>query len=268
MLQVKAKQIASPHILPTNAVSADTTSRKSSFPHCHSHPPRLVSFIHFRLPKVRILLERLNTSKATGPDTISPRVLKECSKELATPLSKLFALYFHTGVQPDMWKTASVVPIHKRSSKAAVCNYRPVSLLSVMSKVMETIINKQLMNHLDRHELLITRQFEFRKGLGTADLLTALHHVWATTVSCRGFVRVLAIDCRRLRLSIRCRPSSQSCISRHRWSATYLVIELSIRPASAGSRRWSAYSYISYSCRRATRQHSGPYTIFTVHQRC
>ena len=112
----------------------------------------------------------------------------------ATPLAKLFALCFHTGVQPDMWKTANVVPIHKRSSKAAVCNYRPVSLLSVMAKVMETIINKQLMNHLDHHELLTTRQFEFRKGLGTADLLTALHHEWATTVCHGGLIRVLAID--------------------------------------------------------------------------
>ena len=63
-----------------------------------------------------------------------------------------------------------------------------------MSKVMETIINKQLMNHLDRHELLTTRQFGFRKGLGTADLLTALHHEWATTVSRGGLVRILAID--------------------------------------------------------------------------
>ena len=121
-------------------------------------------------------------------------MLKECSKELATPLAKLFALCFHAGVQPDTWKTASVVPIHKRSSKASVCNYRPVSLLSVMSMVMETIINKQLMNHLDRHELLTTRQFGFRKGLGTADLLTALHHEWETTVSRCGLVRVLAID--------------------------------------------------------------------------
>ena len=73
-----------------------------------------------------------------------------------TPLAKLFALCFHTGVPPDMWKTANVVPIHKRSSKAAVCNYWSVSLLSIMSKVMEIIINKQLMNHLDRHELLTT----------------------------------------------------------------------------------------------------------------
>ena len=52
------------------------------------------------------------------------------------------------------------------------------------------------------------------------------------------------------------------------WSATYLVNRLPIRPESAGSRWWSAFSCISCSCRRATRQHFGPYSIFTVHQRC
>ena len=63
-----------------------------------------------------------------------------------------------------------------------------------MSKVMEIIIKKQLKSHLDCHELLTTEQFGFRKGLGRADLLIALHHEWATTVSRGGLVRVLAID--------------------------------------------------------------------------
>ena len=62
----------------------------------------LVSFIHFPFSKVRRLLKRLNISKATGPDTISSRALKEYSKELVMPLARLFALGFHTGVQPGM----------------------------------------------------------------------------------------------------------------------------------------------------------------------
>ena len=131
MLQVRAKQIASPHILPANACSLGRHALQEEQLQPLPQPSTpLVSFIHFRPPEVRRLLERLNTSKATGPNTISPRVLKECSKELATPLAKLFALCFHTGVQPDMWKTANVVPIHKRSSKAAVCKL-PASIIAV-----------------------------------------------------------------------------------------------------------------------------------------
>ena len=74
--------------------------------------------IRFRPQAVHRLLARLDVSKATGPDGISARVLKECAHELAEPLSKLFALCFRSGVQPRMWKTANVVPIHKRSSRS------------------------------------------------------------------------------------------------------------------------------------------------------
>ena len=107
--------------------------------------------IRFRPQAVRRLLARLDVSKATGPDGISARVLKECAHELAEPLSKLFALCFRSGVQPRMWKTANVVPIQKRSSRSTLRNYRPVSLLCIISKVMETLENRHIVNYFDDH---------------------------------------------------------------------------------------------------------------------
>ena len=165
MLQVRAKTdcIASYFAIKCRLGRYDL--QEEQLPPLPQPSTPLVSFIHFPPPEARRLLERLNISKETGLDTISSRVLKECSKELAMPLTKLFALCFQTGAQPGMLTTVNVLPIHKRSSKAAVCNYRPVSLLSVMSKVMETIINKQLMNHLDCHELLPTKSWHFERGL-------------------------------------------------------------------------------------------------------
>ena len=139
--------------------------------------------VHFRPATVYRLLARLDISKATGPDGISARVLKECAKELAKPLSQLFALCFSCGVQPESWKTANVVQIHKRSSRSVLKNYRPVSLLCIMSKVMETIVNRQLMNHLERQQLLTPHQFGFRRGLGTTDALQALHNAWLTSLA-------------------------------------------------------------------------------------
>ena len=141
-----------------------------------------------------------------------------------------------------------------------------------MSKVMETIIKKQLKNHLDCHELLTTEQFGFRKGLGRADLLTALHNEWATTVSRGGLVRVLAIDIAgtfdRVSHAGLLRKVASTCIAGQllTWLTDYLFGWN--RLESAGSRWWSAFSCISYSCKRATRQHSGPYAIFTVHKQC
>ena len=65
--------------------------------------------IHFRPSTVRKHLARLVVSKATGPDGISCRVLKECCKELASPIAKLFSLCFSVGIQPEIWKLAHVV---------------------------------------------------------------------------------------------------------------------------------------------------------------
>ena len=74
--------------------------------------------IHFRLADVRRRLAKLNTSKATGPDTIPARVLAQCSSELAEPVTKLFSLCFRHRVQPTKWKLANVVPVFKKSPRS------------------------------------------------------------------------------------------------------------------------------------------------------
>ena len=156
------------------------------------HPP--LTTIRCRASKVRRSLASLVTSKVTGPDGISARVLKECSVELSSPLAKLFSLCFRSGVQPSEWKLANIVPIHKRSSHSKPSNYRPVSLLSIISKVMEGIINSQLVNYLETHQVLPASQFGFRRGHGCADLLTALQHEWSHAMGEGGHTQVIAVD--------------------------------------------------------------------------
>ena len=73
-------------------------------------------------------------------------------------------------------------------------NYRPKFLLSIISKCMETIINRSISNFLERNAILSPTQFGFRAGLGTADLLLALHHEWSRNTNQGGLVRVLAVD--------------------------------------------------------------------------
>ena len=113
---------------------------------------------------------------------------------LAPVLTKLFSLCFRHGYQPQAWRLANVVPVHKHSSRSQLKNYRPVSLLSVISKVMEIIINMQITNYLEGNSLLAANQFGFRRNLGTADALTALHHSWASSIGHGGAARVLAVD--------------------------------------------------------------------------
>ena len=83
---------------------------------------------------------------------------------------------------------------YKKKSRSARNNNRPISLLTILSKVMETIVNRRVTNFLERNSILCPCQFGFRGGLSTADLLTKLHHEWSKSLASGGDVHVLAID--------------------------------------------------------------------------
>ena len=153
-----------------------------------------IGSVHFRPGTVRRELRRLNSSKATGPDNIPARVLKECADALCKPLSRLFSLCYAKGRQPALWKTTRVLPIHKKKSKAQPNNHRPISLLGIISKVMEAIVNRTIVNFLEKENLLSAHQFGFRRKLGTSDLLTLLVHEWSSAIASHGAVHALAID--------------------------------------------------------------------------
>eukprot|EP00117_Sycon_ciliatum_P040211 scpid53825/ scgid29586/ Probable RNA-directed DNA polymerase from transposon X-element; Reverse transcriptase len=157
-----------------------------------THEP--LEHVHFREASVRRHLARLVPSKASGPDSIPSRILKECPKELAAAITKLFRVSFRAGVVPSQWKLAHVVPVYKKPPRSRPSNYRPVSLLSILSKVMECIINQQVTNFLERNDLLPDSQFGFRRGRGTADLLTALQSECVRVEAEGGCVQVVAID--------------------------------------------------------------------------
>ena len=146
-------------------------------------------------PKItKRLLNQLVPDKAIGPDNIPARVFKECSAELASPLCHLFHLCFAHGIFPGQWKTATVIPIHKRESKADPSKYRPISLLCIISKVMESVVDKQLQNHLLQNNLLSSRQFGFRPVHSTGDLLTILSQNWNATLDKGEEVCVIVLD--------------------------------------------------------------------------
>ena len=150
---------------------------KENFPHVKPRTMDKLSTVHFRRVNIRKELSRLNTAKASGPDDIPAHVLKSCADELSHPLTELFSLCFRKQIQPYQWKCARAVPVYKKKSKSLPQNYRPVSLLSIISKVMESIVIRQLLNFLESRGVLSPRQFGFRKGLSTTDLLMKLYHV-------------------------------------------------------------------------------------------
>ena len=100
--------------------------------------------LKFHSLDVLLLLKEVNSSKAAGPDGIHGMVLKNCATSLAEPLTTLFNISFVKGCIPDELKLAYIVPVHKKGEKGLVENYRPISLTSLIMKVFEKCIRKEL----------------------------------------------------------------------------------------------------------------------------
>ena len=115
--------------------------------------------INFDYRHVRKLLLNINSNKAQGPDGIHGKILKNCALGLAFPLSQIFKLSYNTGQIPLQWKSANVVPIHKKGSKSNVENYRPISLTCLVMKIFERIIKEELLSHTSQY--LDSRQHGF-----------------------------------------------------------------------------------------------------------
>ena len=95
---------------------------------------------------VKKVIMNLDLSKASGPDCIPVVVLKNCEPELSYILAELFNKCFKESCFPDCWKVLSVVPVFKNvGEKSTAKNYCPVSLLSVVSKVFENLVNNRVL---------------------------------------------------------------------------------------------------------------------------
>ena len=90
--------------------------------------------------EIETLINSLDDSKSSGPTSIPTRLLKLIGKKIAIPFSDICNMSFNEGIFPSKNKIAKVVPHHKNGSTQAVDNYRPISLLSTFSKIMEKIM--------------------------------------------------------------------------------------------------------------------------------
>ena len=98
--------------------------------------------------KVRRVLRSLKTDKASGPDGIPPRFLKEFADELAPVLCRLFRLILISCTYPFSWKHALIQPVPKKGDRSNPSNYRPIALTSAVAKVFETLLNSHFIKHL------------------------------------------------------------------------------------------------------------------------
>ena len=124
--------------------------------------------------KILNILKDLNPSKATGLHNLSGKFLKDGGDILARPISQLCNLSTKLGSFPRSSKIAKVKPLFKKGSKTDPQNYHPISLLPILSKIIERIIHDQTQEFLSKNKILNRFQSGFRKNYSTNKCLRHL----------------------------------------------------------------------------------------------
>ena len=109
----------------------------------------------------------IKNKKSTGHDDIDSYVVKRCIHLITLPLSEIFNCSFEQGAFPKDFKVAKVIPVYKKGDNQQCSNYRPISILSVFSKIFEKLVYERLIQFLDKNNILYSKQFGFRKGYST-----------------------------------------------------------------------------------------------------
>ena len=161
--------------------------RKGIFGPCFTLSPVSRAFI-------RSQLVSLKTDKSTGLDGIPPRFLKDGADFLVEPIAHIVNFSILSEAVPSGFKNARVKPLYKKGSRLEPGNYRPVSILTVLSKILERAVNDQLNNFLSRRCLLYDFQSGFRKGYSTETCLVNLNDFIRTQTSKGKVTGMVLID--------------------------------------------------------------------------
>jgi hypothetical protein len=117
--------------------------------------------------EIKSIIHSLKPKKSSCYDEITSKILKACASLISHPLSYICNHSLHTCVFPDRLKIAVVKPLNKKGDKTSMTNYRPISLLTVVSKVFEKAMHSRLSQHLHTNNILVKEQHGFRKRKST-----------------------------------------------------------------------------------------------------
>lgn len=157
----------------------------------HGHS---LDYVFFTPEIVCRYLKQLKPKFSHSPDGIPQGILKNLCEFLCEPLQRIFKFSFDTGSVPDQWRSADVVPVHKKDDCSLPKNYRPVSLTCPCSKVMESIISDAMSGFLLNRGLLSNDQHGFLKKRSTCTQLLGCLNDWCKIIDDGGVVETVYID--------------------------------------------------------------------------
>lgn len=146
------------------------------------------------MEELKSTLLSLKSSKSSVGDSLSSFLLKQCSDYLCEPLLYICNLSFSKGVFPTKLKASKVVPIFKKGSKSLMSNYRPISITSPFSKVLEKLMHSRLISFLDKFQILYEYQFGFRKHFSTTLALTDVVNMIQNETYNKNYVLAVFMD--------------------------------------------------------------------------
>ncbi|XP_076039000.1 uncharacterized protein LOC143024116 [Oratosquilla oratoria] len=132
--------------------------------------------------KIRNALQKLKKNKSPGPDGIHPTVIKELMEDLLEPLRIIYNSSLREGVVPEDWRIAHITAIYKKGNKCDPGHYRPVSLTSVLCKVMESLLWEEVIRHMKENKLFSEKQFGFISGRSTTLQLIKVLDDWTEAI--------------------------------------------------------------------------------------
>lgn len=129
--------------------------------------------------KLKKIINAIKKKKSHGFDDISSELLRTSSDVLCLPLRYIINLSILKGEFPDSWKTSIIKPLLKKGSPKIKNNYRPISLLSVPSMILERVVKEQIEEYMEKNKFLGDNQFGFRANRSTTGAILAMHSKWS-----------------------------------------------------------------------------------------
>ena len=153
-----------------NTIAGEQSHSDNSYE--HSSPPSNNDTPPISIGQVKAVLKNINTSKAVISDDYPAWISKQFSEDLCVPVARIVNLALQTCRYPSLYKTAEITPIAKTPSPVLCKDYRPISLLWHIGKVIESFMNRQLQKELSTK--LDRNQFAYRQGVGCTDALVCM----------------------------------------------------------------------------------------------
>ncbi|MES9976318.1 MAG: reverse transcriptase family protein, partial [Candidatus Thiodiazotropha sp.] len=163
-------------------------------PSLDTNPPDTITELTFFSFEVLSKLLRLRVNKSPGPDMVNPLLLKHCAMELADPLTDLFNHSVRTGHLPGNWKSYTITPVYKGGPRDSPASYRPIALLSIVSKILESLMEDKLRMSLKHLDLLPIQQHGFRKGYSCVTNLILARDAWTKAADAGLPIDVIYLD--------------------------------------------------------------------------